>query len=161
MICVEEPMPSQTELLAARYQRICAQLEELFTATPDPLARMATAAALLHHKQPHFFWTGFYRHSGGQLTVGPYQGPLACQVLTPGQGVCWACVERRASILVPDVHAFPGPIACDARSQSEVVVPVFNGDELAAVLDVDSDVPAAFTETDQAGLERVAALIYV
>ena len=153
-------MPSQPELLANRYQRICAQVEELFTATSDPLARMATAAALLHHKQPHFYWTGFYRHIGGQLIVGPYQGPLACQVLTPGEGVCWACASRRAGILVPDVHAFPGHIACDARSQSEVVVPVFSGSELVAVLDVDSDVPAAFSETDQTGLERVAALIY-
>jgi GAF domain-containing protein len=151
------PTPAQ---LAARYDRIHDQLVELFEKNDDPVARMATISALLHHKMPHFFWTGFYRMIDGKLKVGPYQGPLACAVLDGPEGVCWACVNRRASIVVPDVHAFEGHVACDERSQSEVVVPVFHGDELVAVLDVDSDRPDAFTDTDRVGLEKIVGLIF-
>ncbi len=126
----------------------------------DLQARMATAAALLHHKMPHFFWTGFYRLQGGDLVVGPYQGPLACAVLARSQGVCWACVQRGAPVLVPDVHAFPGHIACDARSRSEVVVPLRDAaGQVVAVLDVDSQRLAAFDEVDVQGLAAVADLI--
>jgi len=147
--------------LLARYGRIGAQLEELYAKVSDPVSRMGSAAALLHHKMPHFFWTGFYRLVDGDLIVGPYQGPLACMLLARHTGVCWAAVERRESILVPDVHAFPGHIACDARSRSEVVVPVRDaGGALRAVLDVDSEEPDAFCQADVEGLERVAALIY-
>jgi L-methionine (R)-S-oxide reductase len=147
--------------LVDRYGRLHAQLQELFAKTSDPLARMATAVALLHHKQPHFFWTGFYRLLAGRLVVGPYQGPLACAVLPGPDGVCWAAVRSAAPVLVPDVEAFPGHVACDSRSRSEVVVPVFDhvGD-LAAVLDVDSDRPDAFTQSDVEGLTAIAALIY-
>ena len=146
---------------AARYERIGRQLEELFAAELDPAARMATAAALLHHKQPRFFWTGFYRLLDGELVVGPYQGPLACAVLRPrGTGVCWAAVERGETLVVPDVHAFPGHIACDARSRSEVVAPLFDrGGRVVGVLDVDALEPDAFDAVDAAGLEAVAALV--
>ena len=152
----------RAEALAERYARIDAQLGELFEKTADPIARMATAAALLHHKMPHFFWTGFYLLRGGDLIVGPYQGPLACAVLRPrGAGVCWACVDRGAPIHVPDVHAFAGHIACDYRSESEVVVPVRDRDgALAAVLDVDAEKKGAFADADVEGLVRVAARIY-
>jgi L-methionine (R)-S-oxide reductase len=147
--------------LAARYNRIELQLTELFRRTPDPIARMATAAALLHHKMPHYFWTGFYRLTGGELLVGPYQGPLACAVLDRHRGVCWTCLERDAPVLVPDVHAFPGHIPCDERSQSEVVVPLKDGArELKGVLDVDASERGAFSETDVRGLLQIAALIY-
>jgi len=147
--------------LSERYARIAAQLTDLMAQTPDPIARMATAAAVLHHKMPHFFWTGFYRLVGGRLIAGPYQGPLACAVLPGPEGVCWAAVRRGEALLVPDVHAFPGHVACDSRSQSEVVVPVRDaGGEVAAVLDVDSDRPAAFGTIDVAGLQAVADLIY-
>jgi L-methionine (R)-S-oxide reductase len=147
--------------LTARYGRIADQLGELFLRNPEPLARMATAAALLHHKMPHYFWTGFYRLLGGELIVGPYQGPLACAVLTPGRGVCWACLERGAPVIVPDVNAFPGHIPCDSRSRSEVVVPLYNAQSvLCGVLDVDADHLAAFGAVDAAGLARIAALIY-
>jgi L-methionine (R)-S-oxide reductase len=147
--------------LAARYARRAGQLGELFASQADPLARMASAAALLQHSMPHFFWTGFYRLLDGDLIVGPYQGPLACMQLARGQGVCWACVECNAPVLVADVHAFPGHIACDSRSQSEVVVPLRDaGGVVVGVLDVDSDKLAAFSETDVAGLLRVADLIY-
>ena len=147
--------------IAARYERIADQLTGLFTATEDPSARMATAAALLHHKMDHFFWTGFYRLVGRDLIVGPYQGPVACQVLSRDKGVCWACVREKKSILVPRVEEFPGHIACDSRSRSEIAVPVFASDgSLAAVLDVDSKTYDAFSSSDASGLEKIAHSIY-
>ena len=155
-------MNSENEArLAGRYSRIQEQLKELFEKNNDPLARMATISALLHHKMPHFFWTGFYRLVDGVLAVGPYQGPLACAILPGPEGVCWAAIYEGKSLLVDDVHAFEGHIACDARSRSEIVVPVRGPDgTLVAVLDVDSDQPAAFSETDRLGLEEITALIY-
>jgi len=153
--------PTSPAHLASRYERIAGQLQELFVKNQDPIARMATVSALLHHKMPHFFWTGFYRLSGGKLVVGPYQGPLACAVLEGPEGVCWACVDRAEAIIVPDVHAFAGHVACDARSQSEIVVPVRDADGLiVAVLDIDSDQSDSFSETDRVGLETIAALVY-
>ena len=149
-----------TSPLAGRYARIATQLADLFAKTDDPVARMATAVAVLHHKMPHFFWTGFYLLHDGALVVGPYQGPLACAVLPGPGGVCWAGVLRREPILVDDVDAFPGHVACDSRSRSEVVVPVRDAaGEVIGVLDVDSDQPAAFTQVDVAGLTAVVELI--
>lgn len=154
-------MATSDAALAGRYGRLRDQLAELFSKTTDPIARMATACALMHAKLPHFFWTGFYRLQDGLLVVGPYQGPLACSVLPGPGGVCWAAVRRGASVVVPDVHAFEGHVACDARSQSEIVVPVRDaGGNIVAVLDIDSDRPAAFTETDRLGLEAIVALIH-
>ncbi|MDH5466870.1 MAG: GAF domain-containing protein [Candidatus Aminicenantes bacterium] len=148
------------EHLAKRYERIHNQLQELLTKTENKVARMATAAALLHHKMPHFFWTGFYILVEGELTVGPYQGPLACQVLEKKKGVCWTGVERKETVLVPDVHKFPGHIACDSRSNSEIVVPLYNpDDQVWGVLDVDSRKLNAFSEVDRDWLERIAKLI--
>ena len=145
---------------SARYERIAAQLRELFGATRDPVARMATGAALLHAKMPGFFWTGWYLLRDGELTVGPYQGPLACQVLRQHSGVCWAAIDRGASVIVPDVHAFSGHIACDPRSRSEIVVPLRDrSGAIAGVLDVDSKELAHFDETDRAGLETVVGLV--
>ena len=147
--------------LAARYERIAAQLEPLFAEVRDPVARMASAAAVLLHKMPHYFWCGFYRLVDGELLTGPYQGPLACLRLARGSGVCWACIERGAAVIVPNVHEFPGHIPCDARSQSEVVVPVRDAaGRVVAVLDVDADRLDAFTAADVAGLSRIAAMIY-
>ena len=154
--------PVSPAQLAARYDRIHDQLVELFEKNDDPIARMATISALLHHKMPHFFWTGFYQLISGKLYVGPYQGPLACAVLESPEGVCWACVKQQESIIVPDVHAFEGHVACDARSQSEIVVPVREpAGNVVAVLDVDSDQPDSFTEVDRAGLEKIVALVMV
>ncbi len=147
--------------LSGRYDRVNDQLTELFTKTEDPMARMATASALLHYKMPHYFWTGFYRLIDGKLVVGPYQGPLACAVLPRSEGVCWAAVNRGESILVMDVDSWPGHVACDSRSKSEVVVPLRDQrGEIVGVLDVDSDQRAAFTEIDVLGLERIVRLIY-
>jgi len=143
-----------------RYRRIADQLEELLKKDGDTISRMATIAAVLHPKMPHFFWTGFYRLMGNDLIAGPYQGPVACQMLDRSKGVCRACVERCEPIIVPDVEAFPGHIPCDSRSKSEIVIPVYdrNGN-ITAVLDVDSDRLNAFDEIDQKGLERIIGVM--
>ncbi len=147
--------------LRSRYRRLEAQLEEQFRKTQDPIARMATAAAVLHHKNSHYFWTGFYRLVDGDLVVGPYQGALACQVLERGKGVCWAGVQRAEPVVVPDVHAFEGHIACDPRSKSEVVVPLRRPDgTVVGVLDVDSDRLDAFGPADVEGLLHIADMIH-
>ncbi len=139
-----------------RYERIRAQLPELLASTDDRISRMATVAAVLHHKMDHFFWTGFYRHVDGQLLAGPYQGPAACQNLKKDTGVCWAGVNRRETIVVPDVHQFPGHIPCDGRSKSEIVVPCFDADgHVFAVLDVDSDKLDSFDQIDKVELEEI------
>jgi len=145
-----------------RYQRIQKQLEELLPRTGDPLARMASICAVLHHKMDHYFWTGFYLHKAGKLIVGPYQGPVACQELEKDRGVCWAAVNGAAPVLVPDVHAFPGHIACDSRSRSEITLPVFDQDgEIVAVFDVDSDRPDSFSDVDRLALEEILKLIHL
>jgi L-methionine (R)-S-oxide reductase len=125
----------------------------------DRTARMATVASMLAASFEHYFWTGFYvvdPAKGDELVVGPYQGTLGCLRIAFGRGVCGAAAATRTTQLVEDVHAFPGHIACDGRSQSEVVVPVFDADgALIAVFDVDSDQPAAFDAVDAAGIERI------
>lgn len=148
------------ETLAKRYARICAQLKPLLSKTKNQTARMATIASLLHLKMPRFFWTGFYLLDRGELTVGPYQGPLACLVLERKKGVCWAGILRRQTIVVPDVHKFPGHIACDSRSNSEIVVPLLDAQgEAWGVLDVDSRAFGAFSEVDVEWLEKIVGLI--
>jgi GAF domain-containing protein len=144
-----------------RYQRIFVQLEDLLKKTADPLARMATICAVLHHKMDHYFWTGFYLLKDNQLIVGPYQGPVACQELEKDRGVCWAAVHQKKPVLVEDVHKFPGHISCDSRSQSEITLPVFDqSGNITAVFDVDSDHLNAFSITDQNHLEKILDLIY-
>ena len=129
---------------------------------PNVIARYATAASLLAQAFPErFFWTGFYLvdpAKGDELVVGPYQGTLGCLRITFGNGVCGAAAAKRETVIVPDVHIFPGHIACDSRSNSEIVVPVFDASgALAAVLDVDSTDFNAFDAADQAGLEAICA----
>ena len=142
-----------------RYQRLYNQIEQLLQKSPDQTAAMATIAAVLYHKMEYFFWCGFYRVDGQRLIVGPYQGPAACQVLE-GRGVCLAAVEQKQTLVVPDVHKFPGHIACDSRSQSEIVVPVRDANgRIIAVLDVDSKELNSFDETDAASLEQITALL--
>ena len=143
-----------------RYQRIREQLLELLTVTDDHTARMATIVAVLHHKIDYFFWTGFYRLIDGELLVGPYQGFLACQNLKKDSGVCWAAVNRKKTIVVPDVNKFPGHIACDGRSKSEIVVPCNNEqDDVFAVLDVDSSDYGSFDDVDAQELENIVKLL--
>ena len=144
-----------------RYQRIYAQLEVLLQKTEDPFARMASISALLHHKMNHYFWTGFYLLKGDKLIVGPYQGPVACQELEKDKGVCWATVNTKAPVVVSDVHAFPGHIACDSRSKSEITIPVFSEQgTIKAILDVDSDQLNSFNEIDKEHLQKIVELIY-
>src|SRR5215218_4153948 len=141
----------------ARYREVAAHVEAAIAPERDLLASMATAVCLLHNAFPYYFWTGFYRRVGPtRLLVGPYQGTMGCLEIEFSRGVCGAAARERQTQLVEDVHAFPGHIACDSASVSEIVVPVLNAaGELIAVLDVDSTIPAAFDETDQRWLERI------
>lgn len=127
--------------------------------TLDDIALMATINSILSHRFPHFYWTGFYRVCGDRLIVGPYIGTVGCLQIEFGKGVCGTAASTCTTIIVPDVNEFPGHIACDPNSRSEIVVPVFGPDSaLVAVLDVDSDQRDAFDEEDQRGLERIVAL---
>lgn len=143
-----------------RYRRIYNQLEELLKGNPGRVAGMATTVAVLHHKLKHYFWTGFYLLEDGELIVGPYQGSLACIRLKKDTGVCWAGINRGEPVIVPDVHRFPGHIACDSRSNSEIVVPLRNDKgEIMGVLDVDSTSFDAFDNIDALWLEKILKLI--
>lgn len=143
---------------SATYRSLIQEVESLLEGLDDPVAAMATVASAVHGRLPYASWTGFYRVVAPDLLrIGPYQGPVGCLEIPFDRGVCGAAARERRSQLVPDVNAFPGHIACDAAARSEVVVPVVDGSSgLVAVLDVDSHQPAAFTEEDVAGLERVA-----
>ncbi len=148
------------EQRAKRYERIHAQLEDLLTKTNNTTARMSTIAALLHHKFSFFFWTGFYLLDNEELIVGPYQGPLACQILEKDKGACWAGIREKKTIVVPNVHKFPGHIACDSRSNSEIVVPLLDKKNVPrGVLDVDSQKLNAFSKIDKEWLEKIVLLI--
>lgn len=149
------------EKKAARYNRINKQLQELFKPVKNPLARMTTIASLLHHKFDYFFWTGFYLLEDDGLFVGPYQGSLACMQLKKDTGVCWKGINSGEAVIVGNVHDFPGHIACDSRSKSEIVVPLRNKkSEIIGVLDVDSKELNSFDSTDARSLEEIVHLIY-
>lgn len=144
-----------------RYKRIREQLEELFSRPSGMLSRMSTINALLYHKMDGFLWVGFYLLDEGRLLVGPYQGPLACIELPAKKGVCWEGITTGNTVIVPDVHNFPGHIACDSRSTSEIVVPVYdNANKIVGVLDIDSRELDHFDQTDAEHLEKIAALIF-
>lgn len=143
-----------------RYERLFGQISDLLKDKDYPLARMATIVAVLHHKMDYFFWTGFYLLEDGELIVGPYQGPVACILLEKDKGVCWAGVNRGETVVVQDVHAFPGHIACDSRSNSEIVIPLKTSEgDVIGVLDVDSKEHASFDETDARWLEKIVDLV--
>ena len=147
---------------AERYAALRTEIAAVLTGEPNRTARYATAASLLANAFPEtFFWCGFYlvdETKGDELVVGPYQGTLGCLRIAFGKGVCGAAAQQRETIIVPDVHAFPGHIACDSRSNSEIVVPVFDrGGALVAVLDVDSTAFNSFDESDARGLEAICA----
>ena len=144
---------------AVRYAEVADEIASVLDGEPNVTARMATVASMLASSFDHYFWTGFYvvdPAKDRELVVGPYQGTLGCLRIAFGRGVCGAAAETGQTQLVADVHAFPGHIACDSRSESEIVVPVFDAaGTLIAVFDVDSDRPAAFDEIDQQGLENI------
>ena len=147
------------------YRDLASALRGLVTGEPDPIANMANAAALIWETLPGLNWAGFYRvapaKDGGadELVLGPFVGRPACIRIPFGRGVCGAAAESRATQLVADVHAFPGHIACDAASASELVVPVLRDGAVIAVIDLDSPSPARFGEADAAGIEALAALL--
>ena len=141
-----------------KYQEIYKQTESVVSDENDLIANMANTAALLHETFG-FWWTGFYIVKDNQLVLGPFQGPVACTRIGFGKGVCGTAWERRETIVVPDVHKFPGHIACSSLSQSEIVVPMFKNDEVYAVLDIDSKVLATFDDTDKEWLEKIVALL--
>ena len=143
-----------------RYKRVLFQIEELIIKTSDPLAKMSTITAIMHHKFDYFFWTGFYRLVDGELTVCCYQGSVACLVLAKHKGVCWAAIDQKKTQIIPDVHKFSGHIACDSRSASEIVIPIYKDNEIVAVLDVDSKKPDSFDEVDAKYLEKIVEMIY-
>lgn len=140
------------------YTELLASLRALVADEPDLIANLANIVAVLKQALPGASWVGFYRRIGADLVLGPFQGKLACTRIGPGRGVCGAAAERRVTLLVPDVAAFPGHIACDSASRSEVVVPVVRRGEVVAVLDLDSESPGHFDALDAEHLERVAAL---
>ena len=153
----------------AQYALILRQIAALVEGETDTVAKMANVAAVLHESFG-FWWTGFYRvafrrHSGldpesGELILGPFQGPVACMHIPFGKGVCGTAWKRNESVVVPDVEAFPGHIACSSASRSEIVVPVHGPDgAVTAVLDIDSDRLATFDETDRVWLEKIVTLL--
>jgi L-methionine (R)-S-oxide reductase len=146
-----EPKPRAYELVHEAFDQVMGD-------TDDPVTAMATLSALLHHGFG-FLWTGFYRVVSPELLrVGPYQGTLGCLEIRFGKGVCGTAATERRTAIVPDVNQFPGHITCDARSRSEIVVPVFGAKgELLAVLDIDSEHANTFDSDDQAGLERLVS----
>jgi GAF domain-containing protein len=144
---------SNAELLAALREQARALLE----GERDPVANAANLASLIFHTLPELNWAGFYWMRGGELVLGPFQGKPACVRIAVGKGVCGTAVAERRTIVVPDVDAFPGHIACDSASRSEVVVPVFRGGELVGVLDIDSPVKGRFDEEHARALEALVA----
>ncbi len=141
------------------YPALAAAIRSLTTGEDDPVALMATVACEVHHSDDRFDWTGFYRVTApGLLKIGPYQGGHGCLVIPFDRGVCGACARTQTTQLVPDVEAFPGHIACSSSTKSEIVLPVFDrAGALIAVFDIDSDQPAAFTETDATELAAILA----
>jgi len=145
-----------------KYERLYNQIKDLIDkSSNNPWSNMSTLIAVLHNKMPEFFWTGFYLLQHGKLQVGPYQGSLACINLAKDTGVCWAGINKKEPVIVGDVEAFPGHIACDSRSQSEIVIPLKdkNGD-IIGVMDVDSREKNSFDEIDALWLEKIVSLVY-
>ncbi|SEQ42509.1 GAF domain-containing protein [Faunimonas pinastri] len=141
------------------YADLAAELGGLLSGERDFIANAANAASLLFHRMPDLNWAGFYLMRGGELVLGPFHGKPACVRIAVGKGVCGTAVEHGESVVVPDVHAFPGHIACDAASRSELVVPLRSGSRIVGVLDLDSPVPGRFDEEDRRGCEKLATIL--
>lgn len=142
-----------------RYRELTAELASLLADETDGLANASNTAALLFDALPDLNWAGFYFLRGSELVVGPFQGKVACVRIALGRGVCGTAARERRTIVVPDVHAFPGHIACDSASRSEIVVPLLRNGELLGVLDLDSPRENRFDADDAAGLEAAASLL--
>jgi L-methionine (R)-S-oxide reductase len=144
---------------AELYHDLHAAMDALTAGEPDPVANMANAAALIWEYLPDLNWAGFYRMVEGELVLGPFQGKAACIRIPIGKGVCGTAASTQTTQLVADVHAFPGHIACDSASNSELVVPIVCNGQLFGVLDLDSPKPARFDDEDAAGCEALAILL--
>jgi GAF domain-containing protein len=143
---------------AATYRELLPAMRSVVEGEPDLIANLANLTAMLKQALPGASWVGFYRQVGDDLVLGPFQGKLACTRIGAGKGVCGAAAARRETLVVPDVDAFPGHIACDAATRSEIVVPVVRDGRVVAVLDLDSEAPAHFDAVDAEQLGQVAAL---
>jgi L-methionine (R)-S-oxide reductase len=142
----------------ALYRELAAELRALLVGETDPVANAANTAALIYHGLPELNWAGFYFLKEGELVLGPFQGKPACIRIALGRGVCGTAAVRREPVLVPDVDAFPGHIACDGASRSELVVPLLRGDDLIGVLDLDSPRPERFDAEDRDGCVALARI---
>ena len=140
-----------------KYELLYRQIEALMEGESDMIANMANVAAMIHSTF-HFWWTGFYRVVGEELVLSPFQGDLACSRIKYGRGVCGTAWKSQTTQVVPDVELFPGHIACSSLSRSEIVVPVWRGGEIVAVLDIDSEHLATFDEVDRLWLEKIVKL---
>ena len=156
--------PEMNALRESRYQTVSKEIISVVAGEPDVIARMASVASLLHHAFDEFLWTGFYlvdRTNAKELVIGPYQGTLGCLRIPIGKGVCGAAAETGTVQIVKDVHAFQGHIACDVRSNSEIVIPVRNPNgDLIAVLDIDSERFGNFDEVDAHGLQSIVDTVF-
>ena len=141
------------------YDLLCAQMEALAEGVPYEMANLANASALLWQTLEGINWAGFYKMMDGKLVLGPFQGKTACILIPVGRGVCGTAVAEDRTQLVPNVHQFPGHIACDCASNSEIVVPIHKNGEIWGVLDIDSPLFARFTEADQQGLEHFVSIL--
>ncbi len=141
------------------YALLGRQLDALISGVSHPISNLSNAAALIRESLERLNWAGFYLLKGDLLVLGPFQGKTACIEIPVGRGVCGTAVLKKESVLVPDVHLFPGHIACDSASESELVVPLFHGDRVIGVLDLDSPEKYRFTEEDRAGLEAFARVL--
>ena len=141
-----------------KYQQLYQQLASLLEGESDQIANMSNMAAMIHETFG-FWWTGFYIVRGEQLVLGPFQGPVACTRIGYGKGVCGTAWMKQETIVVPDVHEFPGHIACSSLSRSEIVVPIFSNSEVIAVLDIDSKELSTFDQTDKECLEKIVELL--
>ncbi|MBQ7671451.1 MAG: GAF domain-containing protein [Paludibacteraceae bacterium] len=143
---------------AEKYQHLLPQIEALVAGETDSIAKMANVAAALHETFG-FWWTGFYRVVNDELVLGPFQGPIACTRIRYGRGVCGTSWQQEETIVVPNVHEFPGHIACSSASNSEIVVPLIRDNSVIAVLDIDSTEFGTFDQTDKAYLEQIVRLL--
>ena len=141
-----------------KYELLLKQIAAVTATESDTIANMANIAAMIHHTFD-FWWTGFYRVVENELVLGPFQGPLACSRIAFGRGVCGTAWKEQATQIVPDVEQFPGHIACSSLSRSEIVVPVWSGDKITAVLDIDSEHLATFDTIDKEWLEKIVRLL--
>lgn len=143
----------------AQYETLAKQLDALLTGESDTIANLSNTSSLLNQFLTNINWVGFYLMKGGELVLGPFQGLPACVRIPVGKGVCGTAVQQKETIVVDDVHQFPGHIACDAASNSEIVIPIVKDGEVFGVLDIDSPIKSRFSAEDKAGLEQFVSVL--